>query len=350
MDQVQQIVQQISEVAKAAARTVITTRTGTVLGRNPDGSVIIDDGSGGCTVLAALGNVPQQCGAQVVLSLDTEITTQNTVCPVAFTIIPSGKPTPTDERPGALTEPPVDEGIDLGDGADGGGDGGEVAAGDGGAGGTVFIDNAGNIYDGVTGWLTGATTTWQPHVSGWGYSGGTDGYAGPDPDADQLQIGHREAAPNNFGFGGAPSLSQSTAIRLGAFTVRRAGFERENTDDGEQSKTWYLNIRDADFDLVTSTNPTYLHTWFDNRPLSYPSPGGWAGPVWEWTYTMVAFADPEDGTFWVSPGAGDGAPAIPAPMFNISASGTLIRTIYLIDPATGASPIANGLFNRIILP
>ena len=68
-DPIQQIVERVAEIARTVATQQAPVRTATVLGVSPDGSVIVDDGAGGCARVASVGNQVVTCGSTVVLGL-----------------------------------------------------------------------------------------------------------------------------------------------------------------------------------------------------------------------------------------------------------------------------------------
>ncbi|MDQ5870845.1 MAG: hypothetical protein M3547_01380 [Acidobacteriota bacterium] len=322
--QVQELVEQVAEVARQAARSIVPTTTGTVIGRNSDGTVNVDDGQGGCARLATLSGVPANCGAQVVLSLDTEIGSKNTVCPVAFAIVPSAKPKPPDVRPGG--------GVDLGDGADGGGDGGGIDVPEVTMPTALFATWIGELYDGATLEETGAGDFTFNDLS-YGYSDSYDGgagvttfYVGSAPSYNALAIGTYGPGSAFTGQYGSTSLPESgtNIVRgIGSSADRLLGLETDFNATAYEGNLKVV-IRDpATFAVIASNAAAYLSDWFaahiqPNGPFIPGSPPPYSNAKYNWHVS----ADPIDGSFWVSLNNHNngprGSPALTySPLWNI---------------------------------
>jgi hypothetical protein len=98
----QQLVRSISDVASKTAAKVSPIRTVTVISRNPDGSLNVDDGLGGCQRIAPKANV--RIGQKITLGTEPAIGTQTNLPLLTLSIDPSSKPCPDDQR-GCIPSP-----------------------------------------------------------------------------------------------------------------------------------------------------------------------------------------------------------------------------------------------------
>jgi hypothetical protein len=87
----------IAAVARKTAKQLSPILEVTVLSRNPDGSLNVDDGLGGCQRIAAAANV--RIGQKIRLGTEPSIGQQTNLPSVTLSISPSTKPCPTDGRP-----------------------------------------------------------------------------------------------------------------------------------------------------------------------------------------------------------------------------------------------------------
>lgn len=92
------LTQRIAEVAKRTAIQQSPLVTGTVLSRNPDGSLNVSTPLGACQRVAPRANV--RIGQQIVLGLEPALGTQTSLPSVSVTVDPSALPCPTDVRVG----------------------------------------------------------------------------------------------------------------------------------------------------------------------------------------------------------------------------------------------------------
>lgn len=104
----------VANIARKTAEQVNPIVQGTVLSRNPDGSLNVDDGRGGCVRVAPRGNY--RVGQKVVLGTEPGIGQQTNLPVVTVTLGPSQIPCPSDPRfpdgceglVGVPCAPPVD--------------------------------------------------------------------------------------------------------------------------------------------------------------------------------------------------------------------------------------------------
>lgn len=302
-DPVQQIVDQVRRVAEAASRIGSGVTTGTVLSRNSDGSVNVDDGSGGCARVASIQGQSTACGATVILGVEPAIGNQSSVCPVSITISSSTKPCLTDTR--SETEPEA------------------LVAG--------FLDNQGRTYDFVTGAAIAIGGDTADVDAAFGYSvAGDDCFTGASPGYADLNIGNVVA---NTGYQGESYYANNTVLCLGVGVSSGllCGAELPNAGGYAGNERWQIVIRDAvTFAVIARNTDDYIYNWMIAHPADFPLFGGDQGA----SYDVNFSADPEDGTFWVLIGgnAGPGTEYV-APIFNVSpADGSLIHTVGLQVP------------------
>lgn len=93
---VKDIVRRIADVAKRTAIQQSPIVEGTVIGRNPDGSLVVYDGRGGCMRLAPKANV--RVGERIRLGTEPALGRQTNLQQIDVTISPSSAPCPDDPR------------------------------------------------------------------------------------------------------------------------------------------------------------------------------------------------------------------------------------------------------------
>lgn len=112
-----QLTQRIADVAKKTTIQNSPIVQGTVLSRNPDGTLNVDDGRGGCIRQAPAANV--RVGEKINLGVEPALGTQTSLPQVTLTLTPSTVPCPTDPRPacedliGAPCPPLIEENVSL---------------------------------------------------------------------------------------------------------------------------------------------------------------------------------------------------------------------------------------------
>lgn len=90
------VVTRVAEVARRTAVQVNPIVRGTVLSRNPDGSLNVSDGRGGCVRVAPRANV--RVGSQVILGTEPSLGSQTSLPQISVTLSPSNVPCPDDPR------------------------------------------------------------------------------------------------------------------------------------------------------------------------------------------------------------------------------------------------------------
>lgn len=90
------VTKRIAEVARKTAIQQSPIIEGTVVGRNPDGSLVVDDGRGGCRRVAPKANV--RIGERIRLGTEPSLGHQTNLPQVFVTIDPSTTPCPDDGR------------------------------------------------------------------------------------------------------------------------------------------------------------------------------------------------------------------------------------------------------------
>jgi len=333
-DKFQEIAERFAAIAKTVATQANPIRLATVIGVNPDGSVRVDTGDGGCANVASVGNQVVTCGATVVLGLEPNIGNTTDLCQVQFTINSSSKGCPIETR--------IDDNEE------------EAAVG------YIFVDDNGYGYDYSTGAYLGDGFTPTDGDISYGYSYDPDPYPATTPtlnragaldddglllylapNYDDVVIGNYALAPNNSGYQGSNyantgGIHQGRLVRgLGSSTDRLLGMEIVNDAAGDHGPNWTVVIRQlSDYSILATNAASYLSAWVTS--FMYDDAV---------TFAPSVSADP-DGSFWITIQNGriDGN-NFPNPMFNVSPTdGSLIRTVELATPATGtfyhAAPVA----------
>jgi hypothetical protein len=339
-DYVQKIAERVAEIAKKVVETQSPVRVGTVLSVNPDGSVNVDDGQGGCAIVSNVGTQVVTCGSTVMLGLEPKVGNTTDLCQVQFAINSSSKGCPIETR-----EDEQEAAVLTG---------------------FVFVDNSGNIYSYETGELLALGVQFAGGHPPAGWSGAYNGFAYPAMEGDisygysydvgagatalnyagalvddgqpldtppnyaDLVIGNYDSAPFNDGYQGSNYTIIGNSCYLGRLVLgqgassdRLVGMEIVNDAAGNHGPNWRVNCRQlSDFSLLWETAATYLSDWvtsfFYDDAVTF-------GP------TISADAD---GSFWVTIQNGlTSGDKGPNPMFNISAAdGSLIRTVELATP------------------
>jgi hypothetical protein len=304
---IQSIVERVAEIAKKTAESAGPVKIGTVLSVNPDGSVNVDTGDGGCARVAAVGNQVVTCGSTIVLGLEPQIGNTTDLCQVQFTINSSSKGCPIETR---IDEVEVEPAMPM-----------------------IFSDDDGNLYD-ENGDPTGdagdpaardISFDYESVINGDGF----DCFAGPDTNYQFLQIGRTDTTPDNSGnqgiFQGGHTFGNTRLVQgIGVSTDRVFGLELLNTPDGGSGLTWRLVIRNSVTlaMIVESAGPSWLSDWFDSRPDSYPA----FQDDYEYQNSLHVAADPVDGSFWLFAKAGVNGER--AGLFNIDPTDlSLLQTI-----------------------
>lgn len=91
-----QVVSRIADIASRTASKANPIKTGTVVGRNPDGSLVVSDGRGGCLRQAPKANV--RVGQTITLGLEPALGQQTNLPLATFTLQPTTVPCPGDDR------------------------------------------------------------------------------------------------------------------------------------------------------------------------------------------------------------------------------------------------------------
>jgi hypothetical protein len=257
-----------------------------VLSRNPDGSVNMDDGKGGCVLVTPPTNARK--GDRVLVD------------PGAI-FLGSGMPT------GANYAPKVPQANHIIQN-------------------TLFIDNIGNTYDDVTGVKTGTGGTPTADVDtafGYSHSGATPQheFVGASSSYNSLEIGIDGVS----GWEGSRFSANNTVLCAGVGPSAGTYCGIEHSETGGTSVRWFINIRDAGFALLESNVADYIHSWMAAHPNTFHLNTYGSDDQFD----AHISADPIDGSFWVNLVGGPswGTPADPAPMFNVDAAdGSLIKT------------------------
>jgi hypothetical protein len=335
------IVDLVADIARKAAKSTSPVVAGTVLGVNADGSVNVDDGSGGCARVAAVSNQVVTCGSTVVLGLEPSVGNTTALCQLQTTITASSKGCPVETRTedeDVVVVPPT---------------------------GYLLVDNRANIYDyatgallatgvpgfgGPTGTYNGTDYSYTEGDISYGYSNDPDPYPATTPtksragvlddsglplylapNYDDVIIGDYSLAPTNSGYQGSsypgshiPYLGR-LVLGQGSSTDRLLGMEIVNDAAGDHGPNWTVVIRQlSDFSIIATNAATYLSDWATS--FFYVDAVA-AGP---------SVSSDADGSFWITiqNARTDGNPG-PNPMFNVSATdGSLIRTVELATPLT----------------
>jgi hypothetical protein len=320
-DPIQGIVEEVRRIADATARSVVGVTTGTVLSRNPDGSIVVDDGSGGCARVANISNQQTQCGSQVILGVEPAIGQQLTICPVSVTITSSTVPCPIDDR----TDENEEEEEEV-------------------VGPMLFSDDDGNLYD-ENGEPTGDTGSPAARDVSYDYSegifvgDGVDWFAGPSTNYLSVQIGRADTTPDNSGYQGIQqgqttgnhNVGNSRLVQgAGTSSGLLFGLELLNTSDGGHEPTWTLVLRNSTTLAVVDTDTaTWLPTWFNSRPDSYLT----VDEDWEYGNSLHVFADQVDDSFWLYAKAGVNGEL--AGLFNISPADLSLLSTIDVDAVDG---------------
>jgi len=98
MSGVKQLTTKVAEIARRTAKQLSPITEGVVLSRNPDGTLNVDDGQGGCIRQAPKANV--RVGQKVKLGLEPSLGQQTDLSQETITIDPSTKDCPGDGRYG----------------------------------------------------------------------------------------------------------------------------------------------------------------------------------------------------------------------------------------------------------
>lgn len=93
---VRDIARRVAEVAKRTAIQQSPIVEGTVIGRNPDGSLVVDTGTGGCARVAPRANV--RVGERIRLGTEPALGRQTNLQQISVVISPSSIPCPDDPR------------------------------------------------------------------------------------------------------------------------------------------------------------------------------------------------------------------------------------------------------------
>lgn len=305
-DRIKEIVEQVARVAEQAAAKKTGITTATVLSRNPDGTYVVDDGSGGCARQASITNQQVTCGSQVVLGTEPQIGQTSTVCPVSVTITPSTKDCPSDDR----TDDNEDEVVLPMIG---------------------FLDNRGRRYDFNTGDFLafGAETADVDSSFGYSFDGLTNECkTGATPTYDDLLIGDLD---DGSGTQGETYSTNSTVLCQGAGTASGVlcGAEIENTVGGHEA-VWILTLRNATtYALIASDPATFIQDWMSGHASEYPGDNV--------DYDVNITADPDGDSFWIGIGGNNNANQNnpwDAAMFRVSSDDlTLMATVALHIPA-----------------
>lgn len=91
-----QLTERVTEIARRTNRQQAQIVEGTVIGRNPDGTLVVDDGRGGCLRQAPKANV--RVGQRIKLGLEPSLGQQTNLPQVTLTYDPSTAPCPHDPR------------------------------------------------------------------------------------------------------------------------------------------------------------------------------------------------------------------------------------------------------------
>src|SRR5512143_781401 len=218
-DPIKLITRRVEEMTYKAVDKKAQFVWGRVLSRNPDGTLNIDDGKGGCILIIPPMNA--RTGDMVHVALGAMIGGPNMPGLAAY----SANVPQTNHLPPA-----------------------------------VFIDDAGNIYDGSTGAAKGSGGTPTADVnSAFGYSFSSPNcFAGASPSYADLQIGVVDVS----GYQGETYGANNTVLcqGVGLSNGILLGIEIANTSPA--TTLWTVQLRDATtFEIITTNTASYLHNW-----------------------------------------------------------------------------------------
>lgn len=258
---------------------------GTVLSRNPDGTLNLDDGKGGCVLVVPPTNA--RVGDRVRVAKNA----------IVGGVGMPGVATYTTSIPQKNRSAPF-----------------------------VFIDDDGHVYNRISGALTGSGGAPTADIdTAFGYSTtGNPCFVGAAPSYNDLQIG--DLTPNGSGYVGQVYSSTVTVIcrGIGASSGILLGIEQEaSTQYSGPPFPWTVVLRNANtFALIATNAATYISDWMLDHPADYVDAG------YDVDHPVHVSADPVNGSFWLAVGANTGTAT--APMFNVSSSdGSLLDTVVL---------------------
>lgn len=105
-ENIRKVIDRVATVSRRIAIQQNPVVLGTVLSRNPDGSLNVDDGKGGCARVAPKANV--RIGQKIALGLEPAIGQQTSLQTQYITIEPPSVPCPTDDGGGEICPPGID--------------------------------------------------------------------------------------------------------------------------------------------------------------------------------------------------------------------------------------------------
>jgi len=288
-DQIKLITRRITTMTYQAIDRKAQFIWGTVLSRNPDGTLNVDDGRGGCVLIVPPSNA--RTGDRISVDLGALIGGVGMPGVATYT---AGVPQVNHAKP------------------------------------AVFIDNVGRVYSDAGAFIsTGGTPTADVDASfGYSHDGGTPihEFVGSSPGYNDLEIGIDGVS----GYEGSRFSTNNTVLSAGLGSSSGTYCGIEHTESGGTSVRWFINIRDSAFALVASDAANYIHNWMTAHPNTFHLDTYGTDD----SYDAHISPDPEDGSFWVNlvggPGWADPDPGDPAPVFNVKAAdGSLVRTVQL---------------------
>lgn len=259
---------------------------GNVLSRNPDGTLNVDDGRGGCVLIVPPANA--RTGDRISVDLGAMI--EGVGMPSVATYI-ADVPQKNHARP------------------------------------PVFIDDAGNTYNGTNGSPVGSGGTPTADIDpAFGYSSSGDlCFAGVSSSYNDLQIG--DLGGSGTGYVGEVYGDSVTVLCRGTgdSSGLLMGIEQEAaTQYTGPPFPWTVVLRNVStFALIETNAASYISDWMLDHPTNYLDVG------YDVEHSIHVSADPADSSFWlfVSPGTADDPVA---PMFNVDPTdGSLVKTVTL---------------------
>jgi hypothetical protein len=189
----------------------------------------------------------------------------------------------------------------------------------------VFIDEEGNWYDDDGALLgeNGPDTADIDPTYGYDFHLGDNScWAGVAPDYEDLKIGDLD---DDSGNQGENYTSLATVLAYNPISDLLMGVELKNSGGGFHDDNWRLAVRDPlTFEIILEAEADFLNDWINDHPTTF-----FGAPTYD--FAVHVSPDPEDGHFWVNPGAA--VPPDPMPAFKVSSATLLpLQIVHLAPP------------------